>query len=254
MLAATIRWLAGASIWDVAFMFKISSKTMHTYKWRVIEALNTVLQDNVLFPTSDIGLSSLAQGFADKAGSAPSIPNVVAAVDCVVLEIRAPTVRKDTNISAQYNRKGYFATTVLAFVDSKMRFLSISINCATSSHDSTVFSCSKLGHVLSRSKEDGGIDAKWVIVGDDAFKTLPHVMTPYQKQHATNQQKNFNYCLSKLRSCVECAFGLWKGKWGIFWRPLLVSQRRIPQLVEVTARLHNLCINRYASGDVMSWQ
>ncbi len=225
-------------------MFKISTKTLHAYKWRVVEAINSVLQDNVLFPTTEIGLACLAQGFADKAGSAPTIPNVVAAVDCVVVEMRSPTVGKKSNISAQYCRKGYFATTVLAFVDSKMRFLSVSINCGSSSHDSTVFACSKVGHLLSLSKEEGGIDPKWIVVGDDAFKTLPHVMTPYQKQHASNQQKNFNYCLSKLRSTVECAFGLWKGKWGIFWRPLLVSQHRIPQLVEVTARLHNLCINR----------
>ncbi len=31
ILAATIRWLAGGSVWDVAFMFKISDKTFHAY-------------------------------------------------------------------------------------------------------------------------------------------------------------------------------------------------------------------------------
>jgi hypothetical protein len=273
ILAATIRWLAGGSVWDAAFMFKMSTTTFHDYKWRVIEAIIIVLKDNVLFPTSEsgipmvlllsqpvftlfdqqvAGLACLAQGFADRAGSVATIPNVVAATDCIVLEMRAPTrvpfkdreKGKESNISSQFCRKGYFATTVLAFVDSKMRFLSLSINCGSSSHDSTVFACSKIGHLLSLNKEEGGIDPKWVVVGDDAFKTMPHVMTPYQKQWLSNEQKNFNYCLSKLRSTVECAFGLWKGKWGIFWRPLLVKQSRIPQLVEVTARLHNLCINR----------
>jgi transposase len=194
-------------------------------------------------------LTCLAQGFADKGSN---IPNVVAAVDCVILQMRAPTraLFKDkettqTNISSQYCRKGFFATTVLAFVDARMRFLSFSINCGSSSHDSTVFACSKMGNILSRSKAAGGLDPKWVVVGDDAFKTMPHVMTPYQKTWLTPDQKNFNYELSKLRSVVECAFGVWKGKWGIFWRPLLVNQKNIAKLVEVTARLHNLCINRY---------
>ncbi len=230
----------GCSVYDEA------SKTFHDYKWRVIDALNYVLRDNIAFPTSDTGLCALAQGFRDRDDN---VPNVVAAVDAVVLEMRAPTStrlrdKKQTNISSQYCRKGFFATTMLAFVDANMRFLSISINCGSSSHDSTLFGCSEMGQLLSKPSSQGGIDSKWVVAGDDAFKTLPHVMTPYQKQWPTNEQKNFNYCLSKLRVAVECAFGLWKGKWGIFWRPLLVQQQNIAKLVEVTARLHNLAINR----------
>ncbi len=203
ILAATIRWLAGGSVWDVAFMMKISSKTFHNYKWRVIDALNYVLRDNIAFPTSDTGLCALAQGFRDRDDN---VPNVVAAVDAVVLEMRAPTStrlrdKKQTNISSQYCRKGFFATTMLAFVDANMRFLSISISCGSSSHDSTLFGCSEMGQLLSKPSPQGGIDSKWVVAGDDAFKTLPHVMTPYQKQWLTNEQKNFNYCLSKLARC-----------------------------------------------------
>jgi hypothetical protein len=63
ILGATIRWLAGGSPWDVAFMFQIHCSTFHIYKWRVIDALNIVLQDNIAFPTSDQGLSCVAQGF-----------------------------------------------------------------------------------------------------------------------------------------------------------------------------------------------
>jgi hypothetical protein len=184
-----------------------------------------------------------------------NIPNVVAAVDCVVLEMHVPRSTKfkdeeQTNISSQFCRKGYFAVTLLAFVDAHMRFLSASITCGSSSHDSTQFAASNLGHLLSLPKAQGGIGTEWVVLGDDAFKALPHVMTPFQKQWLTNEQKNFNYCLSKLRSCVERAFGLWKGKWGIFWRPLRVSQINIPKVVEVTCRLHNLCINRHVSDNL----
>jgi hypothetical protein len=57
ILAATLRWLAGGSVWDAAFMFKVAPGTFHDYKWRVIDALNFVLRDNVLFPTSDEGAS-----------------------------------------------------------------------------------------------------------------------------------------------------------------------------------------------------
>ena len=51
ILAATIRWLAGGSVWDVSFMFKLNAHaTFHDYKWRVIDALNVVLKDNIVFP------------------------------------------------------------------------------------------------------------------------------------------------------------------------------------------------------------
>lgn len=251
ILAATIRWLAGGSPWDVAFMFKLSIKTFHDYKWRVVNALNFILKDNINFPVTEVGLKCLAQGFADRNDN---ICDVVAAVDCCILEMHTPESKKfkdktkQTNISSRFCRKGHFATTVLAFVDAHMRFLSISITCGASSHDSTHFSASSLGHHLTRPETNGGISPKWIIAADDAFKSLPHCMTPYQKQYLTNEQKNFNYCLSSLRSSVECAFGLWKGKWGVLWRPLRVKQRNIPKLVEVTCRLHNLCVNRKVSS------
>lgn len=44
LLAATIRWLAGGSIYDIAFMLKISDKTIHDQKYRVMRAINVVLQ------------------------------------------------------------------------------------------------------------------------------------------------------------------------------------------------------------------
>ncbi len=107
-----------------------------------------------------------------------------------------------------------------------------------------------MGHLLSKREGEGGIAPHWIVVGDDAFKTKGHIITPFQKKWLSPAQKTFNYFLSKLRSVVERAFGVWKGKWGIFWRPLVVKQANIRKLVEVTCRLHNLCINRRVSCDM----
>jgi hypothetical protein len=43
LLAATIRWLAGGSIYDIAFMLKVSDKTIHEHKYAVMRAINKVL-------------------------------------------------------------------------------------------------------------------------------------------------------------------------------------------------------------------
>ena len=72
-------------------------------------------------------------------------------------------------------------------------------------------------------------------------------MSPFAGHTLTPPQRNFNYHVSLLRCIVERAFALWKGKWGIFWRPLRVAQTNIKHVVEVTARLHNFCIDRNCS-------
>ena len=91
---------------------------------------------------------------ADEFGKiSKAVPNVVAAVDSVVFETIAPTAhpfdedknKPTSSIGASFNRKGYFAVTVLAFVDAHMRILSLSMSCQSSSHDSTLFQASNLG-------------------------------------------------------------------------------------------------------------
>lgn len=47
---------------------------------------------------------------------------------------------------------------------------------------------------------------------------------------------------------VERAFGLWKWKWGIFWRPLDIDEKNIRRVIEATARLHNMCIDSKTSS------
>ncbi len=183
----------------------------------------------------------MAAGFASIAsGKGKTISNVVAAVDSVVIQRKAPVAGQEKNVSGQFCRKGYFATTMLAFVDAFGRFLSISIVCASSSHDSTAFACSELGSKILR----GGLGNKWSIVGDDAFTCSGNVITPFARHGLNARQRNYNYFCSLLRQVVECAFGRWKQKWGILWRPLQVDVTNIKLVLECTCRLHNFCIDQ----------
>jgi hypothetical protein len=172
-------------------------------------------------------------------------PGVVAAVDSVCVQRKAPTARKNdkgeftSSIAQAFNRKGYFATTVLAFVDSDLRFLSVSMSCYSSSHDSTLFSCSSTGNYIA----SGQLNQQWLIVADDAFVCKGNIITPYVKHSLSMMQRNYNYFLSMLRQVVERSFALWKGKWGVFWRPIDVHESNIKPLIEVTCRLHNYCID-----------
>ena len=188
----------------------------------------------------------MAAGFAGVArGKGSTISNVVASVDSVVIQRKCPIASQEKNVAGHFCRKGYFATTMLAFVDAFGRFLSISIVCASSSHDSTAFSCSRLGQQIV----NGGLGKKWSIVGDDAFTCAGNIITPFSRHGLNMRQRNYNYFCSLLRQAVECAFGRWKAKWGILWRPLLVNADNIKGVLECTCRLHNFCIDQGCDVD-----
>lgn len=253
-LAFTLRWLAGGHRFDLMYMFGVARTTLHVWTWRIIRALLFVLKDNIAFPTDESSLDSLAQGFANIAGGlGAAIPNTVCAFDGVVVQKCPPPQTPlennsavSSNTAAHFYRKGYFGAAMLAFVDAKCRFLSVSMACAASCHDTTMFECSEAGRLLER----GLVSKKYNAIADDAFVTRGHILTPYVGHSLTPQEDAFNYYLSMQRQVVERAFGIWKRKWGIFWRTLAVSENHVKMVMEVTCRLHNFCIDRNVSADI----
>ena len=97
---------------------------------------------------------------------------------------------------------------------------------------------------------NGLVDAKYNAVGDDAFTNRGHVITPYAGNTLTPQEDAYNYYVSLQRQVVERSFAIWKRKWGIFWGRLQVSQGNVRRIIEVTMRLHNLCIDRSVSHNI----
>ena len=253
-LAFTLRWLAGGQRWDLCYMFDVAKTTLHVWTWRVIIAIIHVLKDNIMFPTDEPSLDSLAAGFANIAGGlGAAIPHTVCAFDGVCIQKCPPPQSKlqpggqvTTNTAAHFYRKGYFGAAMMAFVDAKCRFLSISMACAASCHDSTMFDCSCAGQLLTR----GLPSKKYNAVADDAIVTRGHILTPYVGHTLTPHEDAFNYYLSLQRQVVERAFGMWKRKFGIFWRTLFVSEKHVKLVIEVTARLHNFCIDKNVSPSI----
>jgi hypothetical protein len=235
-------------------MFDVGKTTLQVWTWRVVHAINYVLRDNIVFPTSAAALDSLATGFHNIAnGMGAAIPNTVCAFDGVVVQKCPPPQaqtsqgeRNKTQSAAHFYRKGFFGAAMLAFVDAKCRFLSISMACAASCHDSTMFEYSLAGQLLAA----GLVDKKYNAVADDAFTCAGHVLTPYSGNSLSPQEDAFNYYLSLQRQVVERAFAIWKRKWGIYWRTLCVSEQHVKLVMEVTCRLHNFCIDREVSPDI----
>jgi hypothetical protein len=106
---------------------------------------------------------------------------------------------------------------------------------------------------LGQRIANGTLSDKWLIVGDDAFVCKDNVITPYVRKTLSKAQRNYNYFLSLNRQVVERTFALWKWKWGLFWRPLLINDQHIKIVIETTCRLHNLCIDVKRGGTLQDY-
>jgi hypothetical protein len=131
-----------------------------------------------------------------------------------------------------------------AFVDSKTKFLSISSKLCSSVHDSTAYIVSDVSHAIKEGKLP-----KWAhIVFDEAYTCTDQELSPFKGRDLNIWKDSFNYHLSLHRQVVERAFGILIQRWGIFWRPLKVAFSRIPLVIRVCCKLHNVCVDRFGTN------
>jgi len=237
--AVTLRWLAGVSYLDLAWGYELPHNTIHSYFYEVLEAIDST-HDNINFPINDMEkLIEIEQGFSALSGGL--FRNTVAAGDGIVFEISKPPPNQvNEDVTSFYTRKGYFAFGLQAFVDSKCRFLSIASKLCSSSHDSTAYVVSSLAYAI----KEGKLPPQFHIVLDDAYVCTNQELTPWKGRNLSSEKDVFNYYLSLQRLVVERVLGLLVQRWGIFWRALRVNMNKIPLVITVACKLHNICVDR----------
>jgi hypothetical protein len=106
-LACALRFLAGASYLDLSFAFGIYYKTVMTYVWEAVEAIDELL-DNIHFPIEDeLKLRELEQGFLSICGG--KFPGTVAAGDGVVFRMDKPNKEEvNGDVASFFTRKGFY--------------------------------------------------------------------------------------------------------------------------------------------------
>jgi len=235
--------------WTCAFAYEIPDGTFYNLIREMLYSLNEVLPP-IMFPVKDPDkLEQLAEGFAKY--SLHCFPGTVAAGDGIVFEMDRPTVDEAKgDVISYYCRKGFHAHAMVAFCDSNVKFLNVTMLCTGSVHDATHYSLSKFKEVIST------MDKKYHVVMDEAFGCTNSELTPWRGQGLSEEKKSFNFYLSRQRQCIERAFGVLVARWGILWRPLKIKLKYVPTLVHVLCKLHNVCIDtkvpiQITSADVM---
>jgi hypothetical protein len=179
----------------------------------------------------------------------------ILAGDGKVVAIKAPTYsdREGGNIGMYRNRKNCFGLIVAAFCDAFCRFRYFEVSWPGSTNDITAY---KQTH-LYRMFVKGMIPSKYHMVLDEAYGSIggDFHLTPFTRSQLLKARsesidkyemmKAFNHLLSSQRITIERCFGMFVRKFGILWKALEYSLATNTLILQVCAKLHNLCINHW---------
>lgn len=239
-LAIALRFLAGGSYLDIAFAYEVHESSVYVIVWDVLEAIDKHV-DNINFPyTDEVKLRDLERSFYKFHKGL--FPGTVAAGDGIVFRIwRPPANAVDGNVISFFNRKGFYGYGMQGFCDGDCKFVHISMKTCSSTHDSTAYIVSAMSRIIA----DGLLPHWCNIVLDEAYSCTDQELSPWKGRNLSMEQDNFNYFLSLNRQCIERAFGLLVQRWGIFWRAIRVAFDKIPLIITVCCKLHNLCVEKF---------
>lgn len=178
-----------------------------------------------------------------------NLPNCVGAVDGKHFAIRRP----HNAGSLFYNYKGFHSVVLMAIADSHYRFVSIDVGAYGSEGDAGVFSTSAIGSEilndnlqLPQNARVGSTDCPFYFVTDDAFPLKERLIKPYvpiKGKPLSDEERIFNYRLSRSRCCVENAFGILRARFQCFGRTMDCAPDRAQKIISACCHLHNYLMN-----------
>lgn len=132
--------------------------------------------------------------------------------------------------------------------DHTMKFTDIFVGMPGRMHDARVFRNSPLFRQLL-----DGQQPNYHIIADSAYPLLLNVMTPYRDNgHLSRKQATYNTKLSSIRSTIERAFGLLKGKFRRL-KYLDISNLELGQnMIGAACMLHNFIIENDGIEEIIN--
>lgn len=92
-----------------------------------------------------------------------------------------------------------------------------------------------------------GVQTPFFFIGDDAFPLTQRLMKPFSmkgRSSLSNEEKVFNYRLSRARRTIENAFGILVMRWGCLRTEFLCTPDKVKIIVGACCALHNFLMNR----------
>ena len=247
-LAITLRFLAtGDSYHSLSYAFRVPHNTISKLVREVCGAMVDEYGSEVVsLPVTEDGWRRLSEQFA----SSWNFYHAVGALDGKHIAIKAPK----NSASIYYNYNGFFFIMLLGLVDAEYKFIWVDVGANGSTSDCAVFNNSKLKEALESSKlglpsaevlpgDDKAIP--YFLIGDDAFPLRVWLMKPFSGRSLTDDERIFNYRLSRARRNVENAFGILANRFRCLLTTLQLEPDSAKTLVMACVCLHNLMRVRY---------
>ncbi|XP_068675425.1 uncharacterized protein [Montipora foliosa] len=252
-LAVTLRFLAtGETYTSLQYQFRINKGTLSLIIPRVCEAISTVLASYITCPSSEEEWLEIAKRFHSRW----QLPNCIGAIDGKHVRILHPPGTG----SDYFNYKGFFSIVLMAVVGPNAEFVFADVGCQGRISDGGVLRNTVFYHALEAKQlnipepkplpVNDAIVEEWdtlvphYFVGDDAFSLTENVMKPYAKRGISEEQRVFNYRLSRARRVSENAFGILSAKFRMFHSTLCVKPKNAISIVHSCLALHNFLIKK----------
>lgn len=173
-------------------------------------------------------------------------PQIVGAVDGCHIEINAPPENKED----YFNRKQYYSINLQGIVNPQLHFQHIAVGFPVSIHDSRVLRLSGIFNLAENeeiltapTRMINRVQLRPMLVGDSAYPLKNWLLKPFSNRgHLSHQKKRFNAKLSAMRSVVERAFGMLKGRWRALLKKIEQDHTSVQRTVTAACVLHNFCL------------
>lgn len=229
-LQVTLRYLAtGDSFKSLEFLFRVPKSTISKFIPEICEAIHKTLKEFIEVPATSDDWKYVEYGFRNRW----NFPGCVGALDGKHIVIRAPPATG----SDFYNYKNSFSIVLMALADSDYCFLYVDVGAKGRGSDGGVFQNSYLYNALETNSLP--IPTDFVIVGDDAFPLKTYLMKPYSRRNLSEEERIYNYRLSRARRVIENTFGILVSKFRVFEKPISLKLESVEKVVLACCTLHN---------------
>lgn len=171
-------------------------------------------------------------------------PNCLASLDGKHIYIQPPA----SSGSTYRNYKCRFSVLMMAAVDANYKFLYVSVGAQGRASDAGLFAHSDFKRALERgllhipppqALPNSDAVVPFMFVGDDAYPLRTDLMKPYSHRQLDQEERIFNYRLSRARRVVENAFGILANRWRVFHSTIILHPDKVAKITMAAVCLHN---------------
>ncbi|XP_020298164.1 putative nuclease HARBI1 [Pseudomyrmex gracilis] len=219
---------------SVADRFGLPKTAAYNAFSEVVKILKNLMREYIKWPNADDYVENSTVFYRRSRG----FPGVIGAIDGCHIQIKQPP----GNANDYYNRKGFHSIILQGTCDHSGKFIDVLIGRPGRAHDAAVFRSSPLYTKLT-DEQNHLLPPDKHIIADSAYPLLQNVMTPFKDNgHLSEMQSRYNAKLSSIRSIIERAFGLLKGK---FRRLRYLDVRSVMMgnlIIAAACTLHNFIL------------